>query len=303
MRSSQTSPAIGDFLIVYPTQFTHRKYRTPRNRNKMSFIGDQINFFEDRWLLDPMLSSYVDPDLICPRDLNLSDANQSENIPKQLIDESELNQQSITGAPSYTTIVQSVNAQCNQYNQCYHYPPSSNQVNHSHPNQFNLNDQKQFVVRNQPQQQFNQTRPVGCNSAETNRRASIDCKIRLQNQLQLRKSLSQQRTEQLKAKLNNQPLELPQVIRKASRKLTGRERQLELERQESELRRHQEELKNKIRDLEHKCDKLREILMNIVSNSPQYNEEMINFLEASELLVDSNITKQESSATASTSRD
>lgn len=70
--------------------------------------------------------------------------------------------------------------------------------------------------------------------------------------------------------------------------MTCRERQLELERQEA----NRLELRNRyldlISELEQKCTRLREILENIVATSPEYNSQMINFLESSNLLFDQN---------------
>lgn len=115
-------------------------------------------------------------------------------------------------------------------------------------------------------------------------------RFEIQKQLRLHRALSRQRQEKLRARLERQPPELPNLmIRKGSgRKMTGRERQLELERQEA----NQLELRNRyldlISELEQKCTRLREILENIVATSPEYNSQMINFLESSNLLFDQN---------------
>lgn len=112
----------------------------------------------------------------------------------------------------------------------------------------------------------------------------------IQKQLRLHRVLSRQRQEKLRARLERQPPDLPSLLtRKGSgRKMTGRERQLELERQEA----NQLELRNRylnlINELEQKCTRLREILENIVATSPEYNNQMINFLESSNLLFDQN---------------
>lgn len=103
------------------------------------------------------------------------------------------------------------------------------------------------------------------------------------------KDLSRQRPERVQARMERAPAQDSSAIRRATgKKLTGRERQIELEKQET----HQLELKNRylemINELESKCARLREILESIVATSPEYNEQMINFLETSNLLYDQN---------------
>lgn len=105
----------------------------------------------------------------------------------------------------------------------------------------------------------------------------------IQEQLRLRKALSIERQEILKKHLDSQPA---RIVRKSGRKMTGRERQIELERQEAQqlsMRKHYLDL---INQLEQKCSKLREILENIVTTSPEYNIQLANFLETSELSFD-----------------
>lgn len=112
-------------------------------------------------------------------------------------------------------------------------------------------------------------------------------KHHIRQQLNLHKALSRQRQDRLKARLDRQPTRLQYDIRKPSgKKMTGRERQKELEKQESHQLQLRDQYLNMISVLEHKCNKLREILENIVSTSPEYNAEMIAFLETSELLFD-----------------
>lgn len=76
------------------------------------------------------------------------------------------------------------------------------------------------------------------------------------------------------------------TIRKSNngKKLTGKERQIELERQEqAELEKKEKNLAL-IAQLEQKCNYLREILKNIVASSPKYDDQVIDFLDISELL-------------------
>lgn len=113
----------------------------------------------------------------------------------------------------------------------------------------------------------------------------------IQQQLEFHRALSQQRQEQLRARLDNEPPKLPpRIMKKTSgKKMTGRERQLELERTEERLLRQRDHFVDLITKLEAKCNRLREILGSIVTNSPEYNNQMISCLEADGLLIDSHI--------------
>lgn len=113
-------------------------------------------------------------------------------------------------------------------------------------------------------------------------------KLQLQQKLHLHKVLSKQRQERFRAQLAKEPAKVPlPVIRKMQgRKMTGRERQLELEREEERLLQQKEKYQRQITELESKCNKLRAILEEIVANSPDYNSQMINFLESTEPLLD-----------------
>lgn len=113
----------------------------------------------------------------------------------------------------------------------------------------------------------------------------------IQQQLDIRRALAHKKCAQLKARLDSEPLRYPPKIMKKSsgKKMTGRERLNELQRQERHLIEHQDYLRSTIYQLEAKCGKLKEILNNIVANSPEYNDEMIDCLKADGLLVDSHI--------------
>lgn len=113
----------------------------------------------------------------------------------------------------------------------------------------------------------------------------------IQQQLDYRKALARQRCEKLKARLDGEPPRYPpRVMKKHSgKKMTGRERLNELERQERALLEQRDHLKETIAQYEAKCMKLRQLLGNIVANSPEYNNEMINCLKADGLLIDSHI--------------
>lgn len=106
-------------------------------------------------------------------------------------------------------------------------------------------------------------------------------------QFSLRKILAKQRQERLKARLDRQPIQMHYEARKPSgKKMTGRERQKELERQEAIQLQLRDRHLEMINQLESKCNKLREILENIVATSPEYNTQIASFLQTSELLFD-----------------
>lgn len=106
-------------------------------------------------------------------------------------------------------------------------------------------------------------------------------------QLSLRKVLAKQRQERLKARLDKQPVQMHYEARKHSgKKMTGRERQKDLERQEAAQLELRDRHLDMINQLESKCNKLREILENIVATSPEYNAQIASFLQTSELLFD-----------------
>jgi len=113
----------------------------------------------------------------------------------------------------------------------------------------------------------------------------------IQQQLDFRRALAHQRCEQLRTQLANEPPKYPpKIIKKPSgKKMTGRERLSELERQERNLLDQRDHLRQSISQLETKCFKLREILGSIVANSPEYNNQMIDYLKADGLLIDSHI--------------
>lgn len=113
-----------------------------------------------------------------------------------------------------------------------------------------------------------------------------ETKYGVQESLRLHKELTKQRQERIKARLERQPAQLPSdSLRKNSgKKLTGRERQLELERQETEQIKLRDNYMRMIKQLEAKCNKLREILENIVTTSPDYNNQMMIYLETERLM-------------------
>lgn len=113
----------------------------------------------------------------------------------------------------------------------------------------------------------------------------------VQQQLDIQRALSHQRQEQLRARLEREPPRLPpKIMRKSSgKKMTGRERQQELERTETKLLQQRDNYLELINQFEEKCSKLREILGNIVTNSPEYNNQMLRYLEQDGLLIDSHI--------------
>lgn len=118
-----------------------------------------------------------------------------------------------------------------------------------------------------------------------------DISHKIQQKLRLQKALSQRRRNRLKAELDSQPTRITLIKQETNKKLTGRERQIELERQEANLLRRRDHNRQLIKELEQKCDRLREILQNIVATSPEYNEQMLRYLESSELLSNDNQTQ------------
>jgi hypothetical protein len=113
----------------------------------------------------------------------------------------------------------------------------------------------------------------------------------IQQRLDYERALSHQRREQLRLQLEREPPKLPANINKrpSGKKLTGRERLLELERTEAELLKQKNRYVDLITTLESKCQKLREVLGDIVMNSPEYNSKFVNFLDSNGLFIDSHI--------------
>lgn len=109
-----------------------------------------------------------------------------------------------------------------------------------------------------------------------------------QHHLSLGRVLSKHRQDKIRIRLQRQPPQSPVILtRKASgRKMTGRERQQELEKQEAHQLKLKSQYLNLIDELEQKCTRLRQILENIVATSPEYNRQMLSFLENSNLLYD-----------------
>lgn len=109
--------------------------------------------------------------------------------------------------------------------------------------------------------------------------------------LEYRRALAKERQEQLKAKLEREPLQMPpKVIKKPSgKKMTGRERLQELEKQEVEEIRKRDHLVDMISSLEAKNKKLRDILVEIVTKSPNINREILEWLGDDNLFTDSHV--------------
>lgn len=100
----------------------------------------------------------------------------------------------------------------------------------------------------------------------------------IQQRLDYDRAMAHQRQEQLKIQLERDPPKISLNSKRPSgKKLTGRERQLELERIETELLKKRDRYKEMIADYESKCQKLRELLGNIVASSPEYNEKFIKY--------------------------
>lgn len=152
-------------------------------------------------------------------------------------------------------------------------------------------DQENFLFQQQPitfvQEQSILPTELQQQSATSTLAVQEDssAKVKLHQQLQ---RLSEKRRERLKARVEQEPAVIQTRLNRKStdKKMTSRERQIELERQEAQQLQLKDQLLELISTLEQKCNKLREILENIVTTSPEYNAQMISFLESSELLFD-----------------
>lgn len=115
--------------------------------------------------------------------------------------------------------------------------------------------------------------------------------LSIKQHLEYRKAMSRERHEQLRTQLDQEPLHLPpRVIKKPTgKKMTGRERQIELERQEIEELKRRDRYVDMISNLEAKNNRLREILVDIVTKSPDLNREIIDWLSEDNLLIDPHI--------------
>lgn len=76
----------------------------------------------------------------------------------------------------------------------------------------------------------------------------------------------------------NKPPKRP-MRKTAGKKMSARERLLELERQERQQLQMRDQYKEIIKELEMKNNKLKAILANMVTTSPEYNTQMMNFLD------------------------
>lgn len=115
--------------------------------------------------------------------------------------------------------------------------------------------------------------------------------LTIQEHLDYRKALAKERQEQFRAKLDREPLQMPPRVMKkpTGKKMTGRERQQELERQEIEELRRRDRYVDMIANLETKNRRLREILVDIVTKSPDLNRDIIEWLSEDSLFVDSHV--------------
>lgn len=110
-------------------------------------------------------------------------------------------------------------------------------------------------------------------------------RLPLQHQLDLRKDKFNERQKRLKEHFESQPLpKVPPSYNSSGRKLSGRERQLDLERQVSEQLQLRTNFRNQISQLEQKCEKLKALLARIVEASPVYDDKLMQYLNESDLL-------------------
>lgn len=111
-------------------------------------------------------------------------------------------------------------------------------------------------------------------------------KSQIQEELRLHQIKREERRGQMMMSMQRDASDYVSKIttRKASgKKMTGRERQLELERQEREQMDLKNHYKSLIDRLESKCNKMREILENLVASSPDYSNQMSNVLESTDI--------------------
>lgn len=109
----------------------------------------------------------------------------------------------------------------------------------------------------------------------------------IQERLRQHTESARRRHERIRDRIEKEPVKCTALtLRNSSgRKMTGRERQLELEKQEKQEMRLRDHYLSSIRQLERKCSKLREILENIVTTSPDYDHQMKNFMDTEEPMI------------------
>lgn len=248
-------------IVIDLTSHWHQHTETYQQEHfKMSFLGDFT--VDDHWYsFESPMFNCVNPNEVCPRDYQLAadcqlQATDFDNQANPINEQQQHQQQSN---------FQSKAAIKNEM-------LSINILEHDHllcPNIF----------------QEAQTHVSGSISKVIGEKQKA--RLPLQEQLIRRKELVSERHRRLKSHFDNQPLpKLQPIMNRTGRKLSGRERQMELERQEAYQLQLRDKYMSLIDQLQQKCEKLRELLGNIVAASPIYNDEMMQYLEENGLLVE-----------------
>lgn len=250
----------------------------------MSSSYIDVDFFESDWshlnMSDPMMS-FINPSLICPNEYTIETSPQVfgnvTNIVNQQqvqLDQSKqsMSQQLALHHQQQQQIYRAAAANFTNENSLYQ-PCSSSTTTYYQENPDQFVQQPQYQI-----QSLIDAPPVLTKHEEP--------KFSIHDKLQMHRELGKKRRESLKAKLEKQPASIAaHLIRKSSgKKMTGRERQLELEKQEANELKLRDHYVGLINQLEAKCNKLREILENIVTTSPDYENQMMIYLETEKLL-------------------
>jgi len=231
----------------------------------MSLLGSDINFNDDFYIdFDSPMFALVDPNEICPAEV-LSETHQYENA-VNIANHCNCPSNSHERVPNYQQVSLCTASTCQTYE-----PLVSQQTQESQTEKV-LQIQHPISYEHQHYELIEQqsTLPTGDELERSNA-----------NQLDTPQALVQQRKPRPRIHLTRQPPQpiLPLVRKNSNKKMTGRERQLELERQEAYQLQLREHYLYQIKQLEERCNKLREILGNIVTSSPEYNNHVIEFLE------------------------
>lgn len=230
----------------------------------MSFIGD-LNIKDDWFNFESPMFTLVDPNDICPLAM-FPDEQQIGDL--TITGEDEVNNSKVCSDQSnlYITVCQPQQPpETLPQEQQQHQMPFQQASTQLHP----INSP--VLQQDKPENQLNSNNSL----------------IQFQQRLHLLKALPKRRQEQLKVRLDQKPPQVPKILRKTSgKKMSGRERLLELDKQERHLREQRDRHIEQINLLERKNNKLREILEDIVVNSPEYTTQLINFLDNSDLLVE-----------------
>lgn len=266
---------------------------------------DSVN--SDCWLnFDSPMFALVDPNEICPVGI-LTETNQTQIYNGKMSSLKSSTTAIATATTTATTTTTTAISGANQFNNSYYIYdnaiPVDQTINIQSVESYQFQQQQfqdshiqqEVIIQQAPKETIQlytqdenyihynlpmEPPPMLCSQGEP--------KHQIQHHLSIHRVLSKQRQDKIRARLERQQAQLPAILtRKASgRKMTGRERQLELEKQEAHQLKLRSQYLDLINELEEKCSRLRQILENIVATSPEYNRQMLSFLENSNLLFD-----------------